>query len=170
MRSGAQGCGAIQVASQFCHPSPIMTGTLIDPRPMEPSWVSEVPSLDRADWIIRRRFWNKTTRKIDAVVESGSGNMLKMLSTLAAILNSRNIECEIEVYANNTERVNSERPLFIDLQFPSGYELGLYWSIEPILGGLEEGTCTDELFDWVEYLLNENKCFKIDLSYLDPTP
>jgi len=147
-----------------------MTNALIDPRPMEPSWVSEIPAPDQADWTIRRRFWNRTTRRLDAVVESGSGNTLKMLSSLAAILNSRKIECEIEVYANTVTPRESDRPLFCDLEYPSGYELGLYWTIEPVLGHLEEGTCTDELLDWVEYLLNENKSFKIDLSYLDPTP
>lgn len=147
-----------------------MTTSLVDPRPLEPSWISEVPALDQADWIIRRRIWNKSTKKVDTLIERGSGNALRMLSTLAAILNSRNLECEIEVYSNNIEPRESERPLFCDLEFPTGYHLGLFWIIDSVLGAREDGTCTDELFDWVEYLLGQNKCFTIDLSYYDPTP
>ena len=171
MRSGARGCGAIQVASQPFIPSRTMANTLIDPRPLEPSWVHDTEPSDIADWTIRRRFWNKTTKRMDTVVEGGSGNTLAFLSTLAAILNSRNYECEINVHAGNlVPREGNQKPLYFDLKYPSGYDLGIFWSVSPILGGTEEGYCTDELFDWVEYLLDENKSFDIELSESDPTP
>lgn len=147
-----------------------MANTLADPRPLEPSWVHDQEPHDVAEWTIRRRFWNKTTKRLDTVVESGGGNALKFLSTLAAILNSRNFECEINVHAGGLVPRENARPLYFDLKYPSGYDLQIFWSVSPILGGMEEGTCTDELFDWVEYLLDENKSFDIELSFLDPTP
>lgn len=148
-----------------------MTSSLIDPRPLEPNWVtSSRPGLpDRAEWTVVRQRWNRETRQYDTTTVSGDGNALAFMTVLAAILNSRDFECQITVDASGIIPDDDVRKL-PNLKYPSGYDLCLFWSINPVLGEEETGTCTDELFSWVEYLLNEQKAFEIELSLDDPTP
>lgn len=153
-----------------------MSNALIDPRPLEPDWVTDTSAdyPDRAEWTVIRRPWNRETRRHDTVTVSGDGNTRAFLNVLAAILNSRDYECQITVDAAGIK----PRPLgvvthkleHLDFDYPTGYDLGIFWSVRPVLGEEETGTCTDELFSWVEYLLKEQKAFEIDLSVYDPTP
>jgi hypothetical protein len=147
-----------------------MTNTLIDPRPLEPDWVREAPCTDTVQWTIRRHLWNRETKRYIPVHEHGHGNTLACLSAIAAILNSRNIECEIIIHSNDLEQRDGGRPYHYDLKYPSGYDLGVFWNIDHPAVDQDGGRDTDELMDWTEYLLSEGKEFTIELSWFDPTP
>lgn len=148
-----------------------MTTSLVDPRPSEPDWVSALDLPDRIRWTIVRRPWNRETKQYDTVTVTDDGDSHAFLNGLTAILNSRDLECQITVDATNFDCCNDLSLIYFGIDnLPSGYDLGLFWSIRPVLGEEETGTCTDELFSWVQYLLEEQKAFEIELSYLDPTP
>lgn len=148
-----------------------MTTSLVDPRPSEPDWVSAPDLPNRAQWTIIRRPWNRKTKQYDTVTVTNDGGIHACLDELAAILISRDFECQITVDATNIN-FDDGFPLIYHCpdNLPSGYDLGLFWSIRPVLGEEETGTCTYELFSWVEYLLEKQKAFEIDLSVYDPTP
>jgi len=144
---------------------------LIDPRPLEPDWVSADPLPDIASWTLTRRPWNRETKRYDTISVSGGGDAFTFLSVLAALLTSRNFECQIVVHAQGIEpRPEGVKPYLNQINYPDGYDLGIFWIVKPVLGEEESGRCTDDLFGWVEYLLNEQKEFEIELSYDDPTP
>jgi hypothetical protein len=144
---------------------------LIDHRPLEPDWVSADPLPDIATWTLTRRPWNRETKRYDRVEASGAGDAFTFLSTLADLLTSRNFECQIVVDARGIEpRLDSDKAYLNQINYPDGYDLGIFWIAKPILGEEESGRCTDDLFGWVEYFLNEQKEFLIELSYDDPTP
>lgn len=144
---------------------------LIDPRPLEPDWVSADPLPDVATWTLTRRPWNRETKRYDRVEVHGSGDAFTFLSTLADLLTSGNFECQIVIDARGIEpRLDSEKAYLNQINYPDGYDLGIFWIAKPILGEEESGRCTDDLFGWVEYFLNEQKEFLIELSYDDPTP
>jgi len=144
---------------------------LIDPRPLEPNSVSEDFLPDIAYWTLTRRPWNRETKRYDTINVFGSGDASTFFHVLAVLLTSRKFECQIVVDARGIqpwpEGVTSS---FNQINYPNGYDLGLFWIIKPVLGEEESGRCTDDLFGWVEYLLKEQKEFEIELSYDDPTP
>lgn len=159
--------------AQQITPLRAMSNALIDPRPLEPDWVTTTrPGLpDLAEWTVIRRPWNRETRRYDTVTISGDGNALAFLNVLAAILNSSDFECQITVDATGIiPREEGTKSQYLQFTWPTSYDLGLFWSIRPVLGEEETGTDVDELLSWVEYLLNEQKAFEIDLSVDDPTP
>lgn len=165
------GCGAIKVVTQNFTEVPIMTSSfLVDPRPLEPDWVTSNAPEDTAFWKITRHKWNKELRRYDGYTENYDGDSFAFLSLLAAIIRSTDYECEIEVDATHIRPREGERPLYFDLKYPDGYTCGIHWWVSHGVGTEESGTCTDELFDWVEYLINDNDRFRIELSELDPTP
>lgn len=148
-----------------------MTNTLIDPRPMEPAWVSEHEPTDVVSWTIRRRKWNKEARKMDVFSQGYSGTTEQLLESLVQTLKSGSYECDYDIDAEHAIGEIDDKPRHYSMDYPDGYHLGLDWSI---VGqdccGDDTGYCTDELMDWVEHYVNNNKRFTVSLWVADPTP
>jgi hypothetical protein len=147
-----------------------MSNALIDPRPIEPNWTSEALGLDLVCWTIRRRKWDKQARKMNVLTERNSGGTMQFLDAVAAILNSADFECEIDVDASQSIGDESGRPRHYDLNYPTGYDLCLDWSIIGEVDSEEVGSCTDELMGWIEDCVDRHKVFTVSLWVADPTP
>jgi hypothetical protein len=147
-----------------------MSNALIDPRPIEPNWAYEVEAPDLVCWTIRRRKWNRQAQNMDLLTEKGSGGTAHFLDAVAAILNSADFECEIDVDASQSIGEETARPRHYDLNYPTGYDLCLDWSIIGEIDSEEVGSCTDELMGWVEHCVDSHKTFTVSLWVADPTP
>lgn len=145
--------------------------SMIDPRPLEPSWVYEVECPDIAEWTVIRRKWNKETRKYDAIKSCDDGNMIALLAAVAEIIKGNDPECEIEIDASNIAESILPPTKITDY----GVDLGngrrdLWWTINPS-GILDDsGGDVHELMGSIEYLANKGEKFTVEISYYDPTP
>lgn len=147
-----------------------MTNALIDPRPMEPAWVSEQEPIDVVCWTIRRHKWNKEARKMDLFATRHEGSTEDLLQSLVDILKSGDYECDYDINAEYSAGEAWPKPRHYDLTYPSGYDLCLDWSINGEVDSHEVGYCTDELMGWVESYVDNHKSFTVSLWVADPTP
>ena len=147
-----------------------MTNLMIDPRPMEPAWVHERELIDVVCWTIRRHKWNKEARKMDLFATKHEGTTEDLLQSIADTLNSADYECDYDIDAEYSAGEVDGRPRHFELNYPTGHELCLDWSISGEVSSEDIGYCTDELMGWVEHYADIHKKFTVSLYVADPTP
>lgn len=141
---------------------------LIDPRPLEPDWVSEAPPVDLVTWRATYTHWDAQSRSTNHTISNGSGDSYEFLEFIAKLLKTGRFCHTIHVNASQSGGVDSS--LLATLDYPSGINSAAWWSVSNVLESTEEGLDADELFDWLVYQLSGNKCFTLNLSDYDPTP
>lgn len=134
---------------------------LIDPRPVEPPIYGEHLPVDRIEWTISRN-----NGRAEKTLEYGSGNAVEFYKKLILILSSSEPECLISVDATLIDPDN----VSVSLSLANTSCPDVYWVIDPVAGAKEEGLDPFELFDWVNFCLEKQAKFSIDLSWYDPTP
>lgn len=143
--------------------------TLIDPRPLEPV---DNNLADVINWTVKKIRWNPNACRRDVTYESNSGGSEKFLQSVLDIALSDDFQCDIFVDATEYEpKVLADGKIVPSkLEIPSAPTPVIDWQISPIVGVEEQGQDLFELFDWIEYAINERKDFKIEFSAHDPTP
>lgn len=149
-------------------PSPMTT--LIDPRPLEPAWVTsaEPDAPDEVRWQVETCRWDKQSRSTKKEQVSSFGTSAEFLELIAGILRAGDYCHTIHVESSDAGKVDNKA--LAALKYPSGISSAAWWCFAEINGSTEEGLDADELFDWLKYLLDEGKDFVLTLEDYDPTP
>lgn len=148
-------------------PTDIKQMTMIDPRPMEPAWVSDPEPLNELTWKIYRTRWNKEIKQNDTSVEEDQGTPSEFLCKVGKLFNSFDNECSLEVDATNlSPLIASKKHHFEYKEMPFDRT---FWAINSSIIE-EDGTCPWEMFAALDYAIAECLEFELDLSMYDPTP
>lgn len=145
--------------------------TMIDPRPMEPAWVTDMrpePS-GLAEWTIYRDRWNKEEQRYTQARSSCEGSIYNLLTNLAEILGSDDPECWIKVNAEQCIPEPTDHTRIPNLPDYSAIS-GLFARVTYDDDNREEFTDMDEFLAEVEWAASECKQFQIEMDWLDPTP
>jgi hypothetical protein len=149
-----------------------MSNFIYDPRPLDPPsyWDDEMD--DKVEWCVTHTKCKFTKdgliRKVDK--KYGEGDLVQTLQVVASVYDDVAEDYTIEIDAtqvvSGSDRIT---PIFSTIKYESKYFIS--WEIADLdSGSRENGTDADELFDWIEYMLNEHKRFKIEFDTIDPTP
>jgi hypothetical protein len=124
---------------------------------------------DVIDWKIVQLKWDKITRKYNEIQKVNTGTVDSLMYSIAELLNGPEPECVVEIKSGDIKFIQDYRnPTTKNLKYPN--DGSLFWTIEPA-GILDEnGTDIDEMFGAIEYLIERNQTFKVEISYYDPTP
>lgn len=150
---------------------------LIDPRPLEPSWVTDLTpgSSGMVEWQTARRLWNKELKKYEKHTEYFEGTPAEFIKYVCSTISSVSIgNAEIIVDASQSIVSSCDSSRWYDINdIPHNFWID--WGISYNLNNYPEdenevGTDPYELISWVAYVIENNgKCI-IDLQDYDPTP
>lgn len=145
--------------------------TMIDPRPMEPAWVTDMrpEPTGLAEWTIYRDRWSKAEQRYIQTRSNCEGSIHNLLTNLAEILASGDPECWIKVDA---EQCNPGKVDYTKIPNLPGYlaTSGLFAKVVYSESNCEEFTDMDEFLHEVEWAASELRQFRIELDWYDPTP
>lgn len=150
---------------------------LIDPRPLEPHWVTDMsaPPSGLVEWSVMRTHWNKELKTRQKTTEHYEGTPTQFIKYICNILRSVYIEnTEITIDASQAALPYSISSRWYD---PNDIPMTslIEWAIDYNLDNYPEGEKDagfdpHELISWLAYVLENNgKCI-IDLQNCDPTP
>jgi hypothetical protein len=150
---------------------------MIDPRPMEPDWVSDLrpePS-GLLEWSTMRVTWSRELQANEQRIEHHEGTPSQFISYVCGIINSASINnAEITVNAAQSTATESDcMKLYLEAEIPYNFNVdwGLkYNNTDYATDNEETGSDPDELISWLVYVIQNNGRCVIDLQDYDPTP
>lgn len=147
--------------------------TIVDPRPLEPSWVFERDTPGLLSVFIDKTRWSSELQRF--VIDSSHSEVtsIEFLRQVQELLNQGNWHHEITIHIQACPTFEYS-DLTRSINFPTGY-IGLHWKLSSGDKMYEEGsgTCPDELLGCLTWVILDNEKgskFILELSEDDPTP
>lgn len=150
---------------------------LIDPRPLEPDWVTAEALPNYVELTVTVTKWNSPEKKWEKKTYQEMGTPMEMLTAILEYVNITSLG-EVEDYEITIDGRNAnlntyglgDRKIHYDLKVPDSHSACLYWTLkEHTSEDQVHGRDLDELFSWIEYLIGENKIFDITIALDDLT-
>jgi hypothetical protein len=147
---------------------------IFDPRPLDPPEYFDHDLSSNVSWVVNRYTirYNKSTNKFTKNVsqQNGDDDVKNVLQMIAEIYSGDSPEnCEIFIDATQTAPRNEGAvPVYFQVNFSETRDV--YWEIKQDDDVFDSGTDSEEFFATVEYMINEQKKFHIELGTIDPTP
>lgn len=147
--------------------------TMIDPRPVEPSWVLERDTPGLFSVFIDKTYWHKESRCFMVDSNHHEVTSIELLQQVQELLDKGNWYHEITIHIEACPTLEYS-DLTRSINFPTGY-IGLHWRLFSGNRENEEdsGTCPDELLSCLAWAILDNEKgskFILELSEDDPTP
>jgi hypothetical protein len=149
-----------------------MTNFIYDPRPLDPPEYWETEMSDKIEWCATHTKIKFTRDGVNKKIDKkyGEGDLIQALQAIVDVYEDVAENYVIDVDASQlVSKSDRLTPICSSLKFtPRDF---ISWDItDKETGAQEVGTDAYELFDWIEYMMNENKRFSIDFDTIDPTP
>jgi hypothetical protein len=149
-----------------------MSNFIYDPRPLDPPSYWEHELSDKVEWCVTHTKIKFTRDGLDKKIntEYGEGDLVQAMQMVANIYDGVAEDYKIEIDATEVAYESDRRnPICLTIKYePKNF---ISWEVtDKDSGSKETGTDPEELFGWVEYMMNENKRFKIEFDTIDPTP
>ena len=143
--------------------------TLIDPRPLEPDWVSQPEPNGLVEWQVIKTRWNSDEKRYIQTSEFCIGSAQDLLVNLVGILRSSDPDYWIKVNAEQCTATKVDHKVIPEIQWGRGLGV-LFARVSYSANSYEEFTDMDEFFGEVEWAVLQCRQFDIETDWNDPTP
>lgn len=145
--------------------------SLVDPRPLEPSWVSEFDSPGLLNIFTEKTYWDRDSRSFKTDNSNIEATPAEFLRQIQELIHKGDWSHEITFQIALCSTLDYS-DILKGAEVPIDY-IGLYWKLLDDSSTLAEGTCPWELLDqltWATLDHGEGAKFVLHLSEDDPTP